>query len=102
VSAYGPVNTGVSRVAVEATDHDLEATVIVWRLIAMGGVALLAVGVAGLARAHERDPVDALAWAVAGPLTVIQLVGGPHNEALMAGLMACGLAVATRGKGRGA
>jgi hypothetical protein len=96
VSAYGPVNTGLSEFAVQATDHDVEATVIVWRLLAIGGVALLGIGVAALARAQERDPVDALAWAVAGPLTVVQLVGGPHNEALMIGLMACGLALATR------
>ncbi len=50
VSAYGPLNTGVSEVAVEATGHGLEATLILWRLVAMGGVALMGVGVAVLAR----------------------------------------------------
>jgi hypothetical protein len=96
VSAYGPANTGLSEVAVDVTGHDVEAAVLVWRLLAVVGVALMGLGVAVLARAHERDPVDALAWAIAGPLTVVQLVGGPHNEALMVGLMAAGLAVATR------
>src|SRR5262249_47021185 len=75
VSAYGPVNTGLSQVAVQAADHNVEGAVLAWRLLAVGGVALLGIGVAALARAQERDPVDALAWAVAGPLTIVQLVG---------------------------
>jgi hypothetical protein len=95
VSAYGPVNTGVAEAAVRLTDHDIEWSVVLWRLVAAGGVALLGVGVVALARGTGRDPVDALALAVAGPLTVVQLVGGPHNEALMVGLLAVGVAVGT-------
>jgi hypothetical protein len=100
VSAYGPANTGLSEAAVRVSGHRVAGAVIVWRLIAVAGVALIGVGVVVLARAGGRDPVDALALAVAGPLTLVQLVGGPHNEALMAGLMACGLAVGTRRRGR--
>jgi hypothetical protein len=102
VSAYGPLNSGVAEMAVRVADHDVERSVILWRLVAIGGVALLGAGVVALARGGGRDPVDALALAVAGPLTVIQLVGGPHNEALMVGLMAVGLAVGTTRSGRGA
>jgi hypothetical protein len=89
-------------VAVRASGHRVADAVVLWRFIAVAGVALIGVGVVVLARTSGRDPVDALVLAVAGPLTVVQLVGGPHNEALMAGLMAVGLAVAARGKGRGA
>jgi alpha-1,6-mannosyltransferase len=102
VSAYGPANTGLSEAAVRAAGHRVAGAVVLWRAITVAGVALIGLGVAVLARTSGRDPVDALVLAVAGPLTVVQLVGGPHNEALMAGLMACGLAVAARGKGRGA
>jgi hypothetical protein len=102
VSAYGPLNTGVAEAAVRVADHDVETSVILWRLVAMGGVALLGVGVVMLARGTGRDPVDALALAVAGPLTIVQLVGGPHNEALMVGLLAVGVAVGTTRWGRGA
>ena len=101
VSAYGPVNSGLSEAAVRLARHDLERSVILWRLVAVGGVALMALGVVALARSGGRDPVDALVLAVAGPLTVVQLIGGPHNEALMAGLLACGLALGrTRSTGR--
>jgi alpha-1,6-mannosyltransferase len=102
VSAYGPLNTGVAEAAVRVADHDVERSVILWRLVAIGGVALLGVGVVALARGSGKDPVDALALAVAGPLTIVQLVGGPHNEALMIGLMAVGVAVGTTRSGRGA
>jgi hypothetical protein len=100
VSAYGPVNTAVAEVAVGLTDHDVEWSVVVWRLVAAGGVALLGIGVVVLARGGGRDPTDALALAVAGPLTIVQLVGGPHNEALMVGLLAVGVAVGTTRSGR--
>jgi alpha-1,6-mannosyltransferase len=101
VSAYGPANTGLSEAAVRVSGHRIAGAVIVWRFVAVAGVALIGIGVVVLARVGGRDPVDALVLAVAGPLTLVQLVGGPHNEALMAGLMACGLAVAARWKGRG-
>jgi hypothetical protein len=78
----------------------VEWSVILWRLVAAGGVALLGAGVVALARGSGRDPVDALALAVAGPLTVVQLAGGPHNEALMVGLLAVGVAVGTTRSGR--
>jgi alpha-1,6-mannosyltransferase len=100
VSAYGPLNTGVSEAAVRATGDGIEGTVILWRLVAIGGVALLGAGVVALARSARRDPVDALVLAVGGPLTVVQLVGAPHNEALMIGLMAVGLALGTSRTGR--
>src|SRR4051812_39822475 len=102
VSAYGPANTGVAEVAVRLADHDIVRSVILWRLVTVGGVALLGVGVVVLARTSGRDPVDALALAVAGPLTIVQLVGGAHNESLMIGLLAVGLAVGTTRSGRGA
>jgi hypothetical protein len=102
VSAYGPVNTGVAEATVRLAGHDVERAVILWRVVAVGGVALLGLGVVVLARDAGRDPVDALALAVAGPLTVVQLVGGPHNEALMVGLLAVGLAVGTTRRRRGA
>jgi alpha-1,6-mannosyltransferase len=45
-----------------------------------------------------RDPTDALVLAVAGPLTLVQLIGGVHNEAVMIGLLAAGLAVGLGGR----
>ena len=94
VSVYGPGSTGAAELTVEATSHDVTRTVIGLRLWMLAGVALMGVGVVALARRSGRPDVDALVLAVAGPLTIVHLVGGAHNEALMAGFMMLGLAAA--------
>jgi alpha-1,6-mannosyltransferase len=99
LTPYGPASTFVSELTVRMTGDSIEAGVLLWRLWALGGVALLGVGVAALAREYGVDRADALVLAVAGPLTVVHLIGGIHNEAPMVGLLACGLAVAARGRG---
>ena len=87
---------GCPRLAVRGGRARRRRTVILWRLVAIGGVALMGVG------RRRRWPAARAAirstpwcWPSPGPLTVVQLVGGPHNEALMVGLMACGLALGT-------
>jgi hypothetical protein len=100
-SAYGPANTDLAQVSVEAAGHHPGAAVVWLRMWCTLGVVLIGIGVVVLARVSGRDPVDALALAVASPLAIVQLIGGPHNEALMAGLMACGVAVACARPSRG-
>jgi hypothetical protein len=100
VSAYGPANTDLAQVSIEAAGHHPGGAVVWLRLWCTLGVALIGVGVVVLARAVGREPVDALALAVASPLAIVQLIGGAHNEAVMAGLMACGVAVAYARPGR--
>ncbi len=96
VSAYGPGSTEVAASAVTAASHDVTRTVVGLRLWMVAGVALMGLGVVVLARAHATNAVDALVLAVAGPITIVHLVGGVHNEALMAGAMVAGLALAAR------
>ena len=67
---------------------------LLFRLIALCGVALLAVYVPRLAWAHGIDPPKALWLAVLNPLVLMHFVAGAHNDALMAGLMVAGLALA--------
>jgi hypothetical protein len=93
VSAYGPASSGLAELTVEASDHDVTRTVLGLRLWMVGGVVLMGIGAVVLARHSGRDPVDALVLTVANPLTLVHLVGGAHNEALMAGLMMVGLAL---------
>jgi hypothetical protein len=99
VTGYGPAATLVSEATARAGGDSIEAAVLLWRLSVLGGVGLLGLGVAALARIYGVDLADALVLAVAGPLTMVHLVGGIHNDALMVGLLACGLAVAARGRG---
>ena len=96
VTGYGPASTLVSEITSRVTGDNIEAALLGWRLWVLGSVGLLALGVTVLARAYEVDLADALVLAVAGPLTVVHLVGGVHNDALMVGLLACGLAVRRR------
>jgi alpha-1,6-mannosyltransferase len=56
----------------------------------------VAVAVPMLARQLGRDPADALVLALGNPLTLLHLVSGAHNEALMVGLLTAGIVVGRR------
>jgi alpha-1,6-mannosyltransferase len=95
-SPYGPVFLVVAEVVARLVSTHLLAGVLAMRLIAVAGLALLAVSVPVLARAAGIAPAPALWLATLNPLVLIHLVGGAHNDALMAGLLAAGLAAAVR------
>jgi alpha-1,6-mannosyltransferase len=91
---YGPafllLEQGVAAIA--GTNAYVGA--ILFRLIALTGVALLAVYVPRLAYAHGIATPKALWLAVLNPLVLMHFVAGAHNDALMVGLMVAGLALA--------
>ena len=93
---YGPAWERLAGVIVQISRHDVVATIVGFRLVALLGVALIACGVSTLARSVGRDPAAALALAVLNPLVLLVLVGGAHNDALMLGLIVCGCAAARR------
>jgi hypothetical protein len=95
-SPYGPVFLVVAQAVTSVVDTHLFAGVLAMRLIAVAGLALLAWSVPVLARAAGIAPGPALWLAALNPLVLIHLVGGAHNDALMAGLLAAGLAAAVR------
>jgi len=92
---YGPFFLDVARA--DAHVGGVFATVEGYRLVALVGVALVAVSVPALARSSGRDPSNAFALAVLNPLVLLCFVGGLHNDALMLGLLVAGLALARRG-----
>lgn len=93
---YGPVAIQTSRWIVEGAGHDAAAAVWGFRVWALLGVAMTAVGVGLIAASYTRSPAVAIAVGVANPLVLIHLVGGAHNDAFMIGLMALGLAAVRR------
>ena len=111
-SPYGPVFLVVAKVVSGVVDTHLIAGILAMRLVAVAGLALLAAAVPVLARATGVTassaigvtassgitvrPASALWLAALNPLVLIHLVGGAHNDALMAGLLAAGLAAAVR------
>ena len=67
----------------------------IWhRLLAFGGLALLAYAIPRLARMAGRDPVTAGWLVLPSPLIVTHGIGGLHNDMLMVGLMASAMVVA--------
>jgi hypothetical protein len=77
-----------------AAGHHLTLGVTLLRIPELAGLGLLAVFTPRLARALGADPVRATWLAVASPLSLLLLIGGGHNDALMAGLLVAGVALA--------
>ncbi|WP_405602784.1 MULTISPECIES: polyprenol phosphomannose-dependent alpha 1,6 mannosyltransferase MptB [unclassified Streptomyces] len=96
---YGPLSVVVSRVVVFVTgEHHVVAAVVLHRVAALAGLALLAWSVQWLATRSGGDGSGAWWAASLNPLVLAHLVGGAHNEALMLGLMMAGLVACRSGR----
>ncbi|WP_374198435.1 polyprenol phosphomannose-dependent alpha 1,6 mannosyltransferase MptB [Streptomyces sp. ISL-12] len=91
---YGPVFIGVSALLSALTRGELQAGVAGMRLVALAGVALMALALARLARHSGADPAAALWLGALNPLVLLHLVAGAHNDAVMLGLLGAGLVAA--------
>jgi hypothetical protein len=78
--------------------HHALVTVLLLRLQSVVGVALIAYCVPKLAVSFGRDPGPAFVLAVLNPLTLLALVGGAHNDAIMVGLLLAGVTAARAGR----
>ncbi|RAO35958.1 Alpha-(1-_6)-mannopyranosyltransferase [Micromonospora saelicesensis] len=96
---YGPVFVLLAALAV-GLGGGLTGTIVALRVIAVAGLLLAALCLPALARA-AGVPARRAAWlALAGPLVGVHLVAGAHNDAVMLGLLLCGLLVVVRRPGR--
>jgi alpha-1,6-mannosyltransferase len=95
-SPYGPVFLLVARAVAGLLDAHLILGIVAMRLVAIGGLAMLAVSLRVLARSAGVSPNGATWLALLNPLVLVHLVAGAHNDALMVGLLAAGLAAAVR------
>jgi alpha-1,6-mannosyltransferase len=91
---YGPVFLTVASALSGLTRGDLPAGLLGMRLVALLGVALMAVALPRLARHSGADPAAALWLGALNPLVLLHLVAGAHNDALMLGLLGIGLVAA--------
>jgi hypothetical protein len=91
---YGPLFLGIVSLIVGASGSHLVLGAVLVRLLNTLGVVLMAVFTPRLARALGADPKRAVWLAVLSPLVWLQLVSPAHNDALMAGLMVAGVALA--------
>jgi hypothetical protein len=95
---YGPLFLELVSLIVGVVGPHLVAGVLLARVPELIGVVLLAVFVPELARALGTDVRRALWLTVASPLTALGLVAAGHNDLLMVGLLAAGVAVALEGR----
>ncbi|MFD0927087.1 polyprenol phosphomannose-dependent alpha 1,6 mannosyltransferase MptB [Williamsia deligens] len=88
---YGPLFMTVTRWVTELTGDNPITGVLAMRAVMLPGWALAIWAVPRLAAALGRDPRIALWLAVLNPMLLIHLVGGPHVEMLLAGLLVTGV-----------
>ncbi len=94
---YGPLFLMLAGWSASLSLHHTLVTVLLLRLQSVIGVALIAYCIPKLARSFGRDPGPAFVLAVLNPLTLLALVGGAHNDAIMVGLLLAGV-TATRSR----
>ena len=93
---YGPVATFTSRSVVELAGHDPALALWYYRVVVLLGIAMAAVGVSLIAMRNRISPAVAVAIGIGNPIVILHLIGGAHNDALMFGFLALGLAAAQR------
>ena len=93
---YGPLFLYLDGTMAKITHHNQLATVVGLRLLETFAVALIGYGVIMLARELGRDPGEAFVLAALNPLVLLTLIGGAHNDAIMAGLLVVGIALAVK------
>jgi len=91
---YGPLFLQIDGFFARVTFHNELATVVLLRLLALAGVVLMAVCIPRLAGLYHRDKAEIFTLAILNPVTILHLVGGSHNDAIMMGLLVAGITAA--------
>ncbi|MCV7194217.1 alpha-(1-_6)-mannopyranosyltransferase A [Mycolicibacterium brumae] len=90
---YGPAFILVARFVTMITGDNVVAGAMVLRLCMLPGLVLLIWALRRIARHIGADPTTTLWVCALNPLVIVHLMGGVHNEMLMVGLMAAGVAL---------
>lgn len=93
---YGPLFLTLGRPVIWIAGNDVVLGAILFRVLALAGVAMIVWSLPRLARRAGVSPVFALWLGALNPLVLFHLISGAHNEALMIGLMLVGLELALR------
>jgi alpha-1,6-mannosyltransferase len=93
---YGPLFLQIDGFFAKITFHNELATVVLLRLLAYAGVLLIAFCVPRLASLYHRDKAELFTLVLLNPVTLLYLVAGAHNDALMLGLLLAGIVAAKR------
>lgn len=88
---YGQLFLWIEQFVVWSTNVHPEASVMLFRLVALAGVVLCIIYVPKLAELHGINPHRALWLTAANPLFLTNFIASVHNDALMIGLALAGL-----------
>jgi hypothetical protein len=91
---YGPLFLMLAGWSASLSLHHALVTVVLLRLQSVVGVALIAYCIPKLAVSFGKEPGPAFVLAVLNPLTLLALIGGAHNDAIMVGLLLAGVTAA--------
>lgn len=100
MAPYGPVFLLVARLCAAVSGGNLLVALLLLRLAAVVGLAVIAWSVPEVARrlGHDDDVAARALWlAAANPLVLIHVVGGGHNDALQVAGVLAALVLALRG-----
>lgn len=95
---YGPAFILIAKFVTVIAGNNLVVGTMLLRLCMLPGLAALIWATPRLARHLGADTSIALWTCVLNPLVLIHLMGGVHNEMLMVGLMAAGIALTFGGR----
>ncbi|BBZ43621.1 alpha-(1-_6)-mannopyranosyltransferase A [Mycobacterium parmense] len=95
---YGPAFILVARFVTMLVGNNVVAGTMLLRLCMLPGLALLIWAAPRMSRHFGTSGSTALWICVLNPLVLIHLMGGVHNEMLMVGLMAAGIALTFGGR----
>lgn len=95
-SPYGPLFLGLAELIWRVSAGVPDIAVLLFRAVALAGLALCLWAVPRLAEAAGRNPDWAVWLVVANPLFLLYMVAGVHNDALMIGLMLAGFVLLVR------
>ncbi|MFC3244769.1 polyprenol phosphomannose-dependent alpha 1,6 mannosyltransferase MptB [Gordonia humi] len=88
---YGPLFLWLGEHITAITGDNITVAVLLHRVIALCGVAMIVWALPRLARRCGVSSVAALWLGALNPLVILHLIGGVHNEALMLGMMLVGM-----------
>lgn len=87
---YGPLFIALAKGTILLSGDGMVTSVILMRIVLLTGLVMLVFALPGLVR-HLGGRLPVALWlAAASPMTVVHLVGGPHNDMLVVGLIAVG------------
>lgn len=85
---YGPLDLRLAAVLDQISYHNELISVLLLRIVmGLGGVLLAALCIPRLSKYLNKDPSYSFVLAILNPVVILHLIGGIHNDALMAGFL---------------